>query len=111
MYVASRTNPYLSIEITDEQADALTEWDRAVCAHFDEHGTYEGSPPYPAGCPTDVALPLHERDAYEAAELARTGARLDFERDNPGYLAAPPPAPVDAYREELARCAAGAVPR
>ena len=110
MYVAS-TSPYRSIEITTEQADALAAWDRAASQHFDEHGTYEGAPEYPAGCPTDVAIPLEERTPDDAAMLAVLAARQDFERENPRYGAPPPLSPDEAYRQELARCVAGAVPR
>lgn len=111
MYVANRTNRYLSTEITTAQADALREWDRAVSVHFDERGTYQGAPEYPAGCPTDVALPLEERSPEEANAWAATAARQDFERENPSRIAPPPKSPALTYREELRRCAAESVTR
>lgn len=111
MYVANRTNRYLSTEITPAQADALTEWDRAVSAYFGEHGTHRGPPPYPAGCPADVALPLEGRTPDDAAMLAVLSARRDFERENPSRVAPPPLSPAEAYRQELARCVAESVPR
>ena len=84
--VQSAHHPYRAVPVTGAQYDALVAYERAIAAHFDEHGTYDGAPAPDASIADIVAcveLPpdvVSEREAAEWAAMVADSEQVESDR-------------------------------